>query len=107
VGRRGTALDDVGRLLHAAGNDDSDAFAAFYDRTSPVVFRILCCAFEDSVAAERAMVRVYVRVWRSASSFDPAQMSGGAFLMQAVSREFHGRDRSWRAGSTQSRRPRR
>jgi len=104
VGRRGVTPDDVGRLLRAAGNNDSDAFAAFYDRTSSTVFRILCRAFEDSAVAERAMVRVYVRVWRTASSFDPARMSGGAFLMDAVRREFGSRDRSWCAGAPQSRR---
>jgi RNA polymerase sigma-70 factor (ECF subfamily) len=107
VGRRGVVLDDVGSLLRAAGNDDIDAFAALYDRTAPVVFQMLSRALAEPAAAERAMVRVYTRIWRTASSFDPARMSGGAFLVQAVSREFDRQDRSWCGGATQSRRPRR
>ena len=105
MGRRCAVSDDVGSLLQAAGNDDIDAFAAFYDRTSSVVFRILCQALEEQAAAERAMVRVYARVWRTASSFDPDRMSGGAFLTHAVSREVGRRDRSWCA--TELRRVRR
>lgn len=94
MGRTCVASDDVGRLLQAAGNEDIDAFAALYDRTASVIFRCLSHVLTEPAAAERAMVRVYGRVWRTASSFDPAQMSGGAFLVQAMSREFDRRQRS-------------
>jgi len=99
VGRSGVELDEVGGLLQAAGCGDVDAFdafaafAAFYDRTASVVFGLLRHALGESAAAERATVRVYVRVWRTAPTFDPAVMAGGAFLIQAIHREFDGRER--------------
>ena len=87
MGRGGVAPDEVGDLLRAAGCGDGDAFAALYDRTASVVFGLLQHTLGES-AAERAAVRVYVQVWRTAAAFDPAVMSGGAFLMEAVHREF-------------------
>jgi RNA polymerase sigma-70 factor, ECF subfamily len=82
VGRSSVELDEVGGLLQAAGCGDADAFAAFYDRTASVVFGVLHHALGEA-AAERAMVRVYVRVWRTAPDFDPAMMSGASFLLRA------------------------
>ena len=93
VGRSGVALDEVGGLLQAAGGGDMGAFAAFYERTASMVFGLLHHALGESAAAERATVRVYVRVWRSAPAFDPAVMTGGAFLMQVMHREFGGPER--------------
>jgi DNA-directed RNA polymerase specialized sigma24 family protein len=93
VGRSWVPLDEVGGLLHAAGRGDLDSFAAFYDRTAPVVFNLLQHVLGDSTAAERATVRVYVRVWRTASAFDPAVTSGGTYLMQTLQWEFDGRER--------------
>jgi RNA polymerase sigma-70 factor, ECF subfamily len=92
VGRSSVELDEVGGLLQAAGCGDADAFAAFYDRTASVVFGVLHHALGEA-AAERAMVRVYVRVWRTAHTFDPAVLAGGAFLILTIHRELDGRDR--------------
>jgi RNA polymerase sigma-70 factor, ECF subfamily len=93
VGRSCVPLDEVGGLLRAAGRGDFDSFAAFYDRNAPVVFNLLQHVLEDSTAAERATVRVYVRVWRTAPAFDPAVTSGGTYLMQTLQWEFDGRER--------------
>ena len=93
MGRSGVALDEVGCLLQATGRGDVDAFAALYGRTASVVFGLLEHMTEDPAVAERAMVRVYVRVWRTAPVFDPAVMSGRAFLVEAVHREVDGRER--------------
>ena len=90
MGRSGVALDEVGCLLQATGRGDVDAFAALYGRTASVVFGLLEHMTEDPAVAERAMVRVYVRVWRTAPVFDPAVMSGSAFLVEAVHREVDG-----------------
>jgi RNA polymerase sigma-70 factor, ECF subfamily len=92
VGRSSIALDEVSGLLQAAGAGDMDALAAFYERTASVVFTLLCQAFRESTAAERATVRVYVHVWRTAAAFDPATMSGYTFLMLALHREIDGRE---------------
>ena len=92
VGRSWVPLDEVGGLLRAAGRGDLDSFAAFYHRTAPVVFNLLQHVLGDSTAAERATVRVYVRVWRTASGFDPAVTSGGTYLMQTLQREFDRRE---------------
>ena len=86
MGRSGTVQDEVGSLLRAAGNDDVDAFAAFYDRTAPAMFNLLRREL-DEPAAERATVRVYLGVWRTAAAFDPARMSGWTFLLHAVHRD--------------------
>lgn len=93
MGRSWVPLDEVGGLLCAAGRGDLDSFAAFYNRTAPVVFNLLQHVLGDSTAAERASVRVYVRVWRTASAFDPAVTSGGTYLMQTLQGEFDGRER--------------
>ena len=93
MGRGGVASDEVGVLLQGAGAGDVDALAAFYERTSPVVFTFLNHALGEPAAAERATVRVYVQVWRTAPAFDPASMSGCTFLMRAVRRELDGRQR--------------
>ena len=92
MGRSDVSADEVSGLLQASGAGDIAAFAAFYERTASVVFRILQHALGEP-SAERATVRVYVRVWRTAPTFDPATMSGDTFLIQAVYREF-GRARS-------------
>jgi RNA polymerase sigma-70 factor (ECF subfamily) len=93
VGRSDLALNEVCGLLQAVGYGDVDAFAAFYDRTAPVVFNLLHHVLGDRAAAERATVRVYVRVWRTAPAFDPAVSSGGAFLIEAVHGQFEERER--------------
>jgi RNA polymerase sigma-70 factor, ECF subfamily len=83
VSRSAVELDEVDELLQAAGRGDFDAFASFYDRTAPAVFNHLHHVLGDTAAAERATVRVYVRVWRTAPDFDPAMMSGASFLLRA------------------------
>ena len=93
MGRGGVAPDEVGDLLQGAGAGDVDALAPFYERTSPLVFNLLNYALGELAAAERATVRVYVHVWRTAPAFDPASMSGCTFLLRAVHRELDGRRR--------------
>lgn len=83
MGRSAVELDEVDELLQAAGRGDFDAFASLYDRTAPAVFNHLHHVLGDATAAERATVRVYVRVWRTAPDFDPAVMSGASFLLRA------------------------
>ena len=46
----------------------------------------------DSRAAEPGTVRVYVRVWRTASAFDPAVCRAGSYLMQTLHWEFDHRE---------------
>jgi RNA polymerase sigma-70 factor, ECF subfamily len=96
VGRLRVESDEVGWLLQAAGRGDVDAFAAFHDRTAPLVFGLLRHAYGESAAAERVTVRVYVRVWRAAPTFDSGVMTGGSFLVEAVHQEFEGAVTPWR-----------
>ncbi len=78
---------DIDGLLVAAGGGDQSAYAAFYDRTAPTVLQMLCAAL-DQVAAERAALRVYLRVWRTAPSFNPRSgRSASDVLMSAALRE--------------------
>ena len=102
MGRSGVVPDEVGGLVQAIGCGEVDAFAALYDRTASVVFGLLQHTLGEPAAVERAMVRVYMRVWRTAPAFDPAVMSGGAFLIDAVHRESNGPERRDHVGGAGS-----
>ena len=104
MGRSSVVLDEIGCLVQATGCGDGNAFATLYDRTASVMFGLIQHASGDSAAVERAMVRVYVRVWRTAPAFDPTVTSGGAFLMDALYREFDGRERRDHARCARARR---
>ena len=77
-------------LLVAAGRGDLDAFAAFYDRTAPTVFRMLHGVLDHAARAERATEDVYLQLWRAAPSFDPTDGSAWAMVMFVARRAFIG-----------------
>ena len=91
MSRSDTAPDEVDDLLHAVGRGDAGALAALYDRTAPGGGGPPAGAGGGRAAPAAATVRVYVQVWRTASAFDPAAMSGGTFLLEAVHRELDAR----------------
>ena len=62
----------------AAG--DRRAFGVFYDRTVPLVFGLLLRMLRDGHAAEEVAQDVYVQLWRSAATFDPARSTGLAWV---------------------------
>ncbi|GAA3227797.1 hypothetical protein GCM10017691_18440 [Pseudonocardia petroleophila] len=77
---------DTDELLVAAGRGDRDAFAAFYDRTSPAVFGLLRSVLPRSAEAERAAEAVYLQVWRTAADFDPLGGSAWSAVLSGARR---------------------
>ena len=59
-------------LLARTARRDADAFAEFYDRTSPVLFSVAKSILQDEAVAEDVLQEVYLQIWEKASVFDPA-----------------------------------
>jgi RNA polymerase sigma-70 factor, ECF subfamily len=59
-------------LLAQVARQDADAFAAFYDRTSPVLFAIANSILRDATLAEDVLQEVYLQIWNKAEVYDPA-----------------------------------
>lgn len=57
------------QLLSLAGDDDSAAFAALYDLTSPQVFGMLTALFPTEIDALQATTDAYTSLWRQAPHF--------------------------------------
>lgn len=57
------------QLLFSAGEEDTAAFAALYDLTSPQVFGMLTAAFPTEEDALQATTDTYVALWRQAPHF--------------------------------------
>ena len=56
-------------LLLRCGQGDQEAFAAFYQLTSPVLAALVAARRLPPHAAETVMVDVYVTIWRRARRF--------------------------------------
>src|SRR5699024_5088539 len=57
------------QLLRSAGNDDTAAFAALYDVTSPQVYGMLTSMFPSEHDALQATTDAYISLWRQAPHF--------------------------------------
>lgn len=57
------------QLLSQAGDDDSAAFAALYDLTSPQVYGMLTALFPNEQDTLQATTDAYVTLWRQAPHF--------------------------------------
>src|SRR5699024_11735006 len=57
------------QLLKLAGDDDTAAFAALYDVTSPQVFGMLTALFPIEHDALQATTDAYTSLWRQAPHF--------------------------------------
>lgn len=88
--RVGGRLDghDTDELLVAAGRGDLHALAAFYDKTAPVVYGLLCGMLGGHpTRAEQATQRVYLQLWLTAPGFEPTERSAYALLLRTTCRE--------------------
>lgn len=72
--------NDIGGLLERVAAGEPDSFAELYDETSPYVFGILVRMLASRETAEEVAQEVYLQVWRTAGSFDPARGSGWTWL---------------------------
>lgn len=65
---------------------DQQAFAELYDRTSARVFGLILRVLHDPGYAEETTQEVYLQIWRTATSFDPAKGSAVTWLMTLAHR---------------------
>ncbi|MDD7811745.1 sigma-70 family RNA polymerase sigma factor [Mycobacterium sp. CSUR Q5927] len=78
--------DDLDVLLGQVARRDVDAFAEFYDRTSPRVYGLVTRMLRDPGYSEETTQEVYLQVWRKATQFDPASGSALAWLLTIAHR---------------------
>lgn len=87
----GSTLTD---LLLRIAQQDTDAFAAFYEQTSRRVYGLARRVLIDPELSEDATQEVYLQVWNSAGRFNPAAGSPMAWLMTLAHRRAVDRVRS-------------
>jgi RNA polymerase sigma-70 factor, ECF subfamily len=85
---------ELADLLARVAGGDQEAFAAFYDATSRVVFGIVLNVVRDRAQAEEVTQEVYVDAWKSAPRFDRRQGTASAWLNTIAHRKAVDRVRS-------------
>ena len=90
---------DLDELLRQVAQRDVDAFATFYDRTRARVFGMVTRVLRDPGYSEETTQDIYLQVWRSAGSYDPAAGSPLAWLLTLAHRRAVDRVRSEQAAS--------
>ena len=61
--------------------DDQEAVAELYDRFAPLVYRMAYQTLPTRAEAEDAVQEVFVRLWRTASRFDPKRAALVTWVM--------------------------
>jgi RNA polymerase sigma-70 factor (ECF subfamily) len=61
---------ELAQLLQKCAAQDTVAFKALYDKTSPIVFARLLRLLRRRSVAEEVLQDVYVRIWQRASQFE-------------------------------------
>ncbi|MFD3748082.1 sigma-70 family RNA polymerase sigma factor [Nocardia sp. NPDC058633] len=77
---------ELAALLQRCSLSDQQAFAELYDRTSARVFGLVLRVLHDPGYAEETTQEVYLQIWRTATSFDPAKGSAVTWLMTLAHR---------------------
>lgn len=80
-----TSLDD-GALLLAIVQRDQQAYAILYDRYARFALRIAYQILREQGQAEDAVQEGFLRIWRSAASFDPQRGSAQAWVRTIIQR---------------------
>ena len=73
-------LADLAQDLVLAGQGDRAAFRRLYGATAPKLLRICLSVTHDRAAADDVLQDVYVKVWRSATSYDPTRSGALSWL---------------------------
>lgn len=95
---------ELDALLRRVAHRDADAFAALYDGTRARVYGLITRVLRDPGYSEETTQEVYLEVWRTATSFDPAKGSALSWLMTIAHRRAVDRVRSEQsAGQRESR----
>lgn len=90
---------DLSGLIQATAQGDQGSFAELYDATAPRVLGLVLRVLRDRAQAEEVTQEVFLQVWRSAGSFDPARGSALAWLLTLAHRRAVDRVRSAQAQS--------
>lgn len=90
---------DLDALLRRVAHRDRDAFAAFYDQTCSRVYGTVRRVLRDPGYSEETTQEIYLQVWRTAESYDPASGSPLAWLLTLAHRRAVDRVRSEEAAS--------
>lgn len=72
---------ELSRALIAAAGGDTDAFARFYDRVAPAVWRLVVRVVREPRLAEDVTQEVFVQAWRQSDRFDAERGNVVAWLM--------------------------
>lgn len=84
----------LAELLHRTGAGDRDAFCDFYAATSARVHGMVLRVLRDPGYSEETTQEIYLQVWRTAGSFDPARGSALSWLITMAHRRAIDRVRS-------------
>jgi RNA polymerase sigma-70 factor (ECF subfamily) len=97
--RIAAVTSDLDALLRRVAQRDVDAFAAFYDHTRARVFGLVTRVLRDPGYSEETTQDIYLQVWRSAGSYDPAVGSPIAWLLTLAHRRAVDRVRAEQAAT--------
>jgi RNA polymerase sigma-70 factor (ECF subfamily) len=98
-GRTVVSAPDLDALLSRVAQHDSAAFAELYDATRSRVYGMVCRVLRDRGYSEETTQDVYLQVWRTAESYDPASGSALAWLLTLAHRRAVDRVRAEQAAS--------
>ncbi|KUH86110.1 MULTISPECIES: sigma-70 family RNA polymerase sigma factor [unclassified Mycobacterium] len=99
VARLPLVTTDLDELLRQVAQKNVEAFATFYDRTRARVFGLVTRVLRDPGYSEETTQDIYLQVWRTADSYDPAAGSPLAWLMTLAHRRAVDRVRAEQAAS--------
>lgn len=77
---RRAGSDTLTALLAGAADGNMDAFEALYDHTCARLYGVALRVLRDSTSAQEALEAVYLQVWDTAVTFNPAEGSAQAWL---------------------------
>jgi RNA polymerase sigma-70 factor (ECF subfamily) len=77
----GQDFDDA-ELVARVAESDTDALAQLYDRYSQAIYSLCLRIVRDRPAAEELTQEVFVRLWRSAASFEPGKGRVSTWLLR-------------------------
>jgi len=73
--------DSLALLVSSAAGGDEQSLAQLYDRTSGLVYGLALRILREATSAEDITLEVYMQVWRTAQSYDPARGTVSAWLV--------------------------
>ena len=99
VARLPVVTTELDALLRQVARRDVEAFASFYDQTRARVFGLVTRVLRDPGYSEETTQDIYLQVWRTADSYNPAAGSPLAWLLTLAHRRAVDRVRSEQAAS--------